>query len=198
MRHKKLLVFVTIGAATLATGFAVAHRGEAGGPPSVTPHSTFSVEAARAFKGFPIYNAGDSFDGSPLVAVLRRDDSANYVSFIYGECKATDDVGCAPPAEVQVWPACKRNLSLYTPPGSPAPQTAVVRGVRAAFFDDGQRLEIQTGISTVVIFAVGQEQALQAADALRGVNVPVAIGVPLPPPAAGAIAGTLSCPASVG
>ena len=74
--------------------------------------SFFDVPQALAFHEFPLYDAGDRVDGLPLVAVLRRDDTADFVSFVYGDCTAGDDEGCAPPAEVQVWPACRRNLRL--------------------------------------------------------------------------------------
>jgi hypothetical protein len=161
-----------------------------------SPKSTFSLERARAFTEFPVYSAGSSVDGLPLAAVLRRDDTANYVSFIYGECDATSETGCAPPAEVQVWPACVRNPSLYRgqrSPISPTPTPTTVRGVPAAFFENGTRLEIQTGASTVVVFADGPERIGRIADALRGVNVDVSQGARLPAPAPGALDGKLSC-----
>ena len=75
--------------------------------------SFFDVPQALAFHEFPLYDAGDRVDGLPLVAVLGRDDTADFVSFVYGDCTAGDDEGCAPPAEVQVWPACRR-VSQWT------------------------------------------------------------------------------------
>jgi hypothetical protein len=161
-----------------------------------SPKSTFSLDRARSFTEFPVYSAGSAVDGLPLVAVLRRDDTANYVSFVYGECDATNETGCAPPAEVQVWPACGRNPSLYAGPRapvSPVPTPTTVRGVPAAFFEDGARLEIQTGASTVVVFGESRERVLRVADALRGVNVDVLPGSTLPAPAPGALDGTLRC-----
>jgi hypothetical protein len=158
--------------------------------PSVRP---FDLEHARSFAEFPLYDAGDRVDGLALNAVLRRDDTADFVSFVYGDCVARDDQGCAPPLEIQVWPACKRNLGLYTPsgPGMPVPERTTVRGVPAAFFED-DRLELQTGSSTVVVFAGSRARLLHVAAALR----PLGAGrtsTPLPAPEAGAVAGTVRC-----
>jgi hypothetical protein len=58
-------------------------------------------------------------------------------------------------------------------PGSPTADETTVRGVPAAYFEGGNRLEIQTGTSTVVIFA---NHPATVADALRGVNNDVPTG----------------------
>jgi hypothetical protein len=123
---------------------------------------------------------------------------ANFVGFRYGDCTPTSDAGCPAPLEIQVWPACERNLSTYTltPLGDPLPhEDASVRGVPAAFFEDGQRLEVYTGSVSVVLFGQGNAQLLRAADALQAVNPQggVRTGERLPAPAAGALEGKLSC-----
>jgi hypothetical protein len=184
------LVVVTVGLASSRQG-----SGDAPALLQSPPRSTFDLEQARAISDFPIYYAGQSIEGFPLVAVLRRDDTADYVSFIYGDCVVTSDTGCAPPAEIQAWPACKRNLRLYdaTTPGTPIPDAATIRGAPAAFFEDGQRLEIQTDRATVVVFAASKEVALRVANALQGVNVDVSPGMPLPLPVPGAVEGKLPC-----
>jgi hypothetical protein len=152
-----------------------------------TPRSSFSLEHARAFDEFRLFSAGRIVDGHPLTAVLRRDDRANYVSFVYGDCEADDDEGCAPYAEVQVWPACRRNLALYdgvaTRAASPVPERVRVRGVPGAFFESGTRLELETGRSLVVVFAASREQALRIAAELEALDGSVAQGLPLPLPA---------------
>ncbi len=161
-----------------------------------SPRSNFSIEQARAFNAYPIFYAGESIEGVPLVAVLRRNDTANYVSFIYGRCDAVDQTGCAPPGEVQIWPACLRNPASYAAsrsPISPRSRPTSVRGAPAASFEDDHRLEIQTGTSTVVVFGQTPEFARALAGALRGVNNDVAVDVGLPPPAAGALEGKLDC-----
>lgn len=159
------------------------------------PRSTITLEQARAFDEFPLYNAGDRVDGLPLVAVVRRDDTARYVSFVYGDCVPGDDAGCAPPAEIQVWPACRRNLALYdgSPPSSPAAERTTIRGVPAVSLDDGTRLEIQTGRSTVVVFADSRARALRIAGSLRALNGSVPASTSLPQPAPGALEGNLVC-----
>jgi hypothetical protein len=195
MLRKRYVLLSALAALAAITAALVVHAGQAGDDPSQAPKSTFSVKQAGVFGEFPLYNAGLAVDGLPLVAVLRRTEGANYVSFIYGDCQATGETGCAPPAEIQVWPACLRNPSLYQSklPGGPTFEETTVRGVPAASFEDGQRLELQTGISTVVIFGRSPEDVLRVADALRGVNVPVGPGEPLPAPASGAERGAVPC-----
>ena len=154
----------------------------------------FDMKDALAFAEFPLFAAGDRVDGLPLTAVLRREGPADFVTFVYGDCTAGDDAGCAPPVEVQVWPACRRNLHLYDSgrPGTPVPDHTTVRGVPAAFLEDGMRLELQTSRSTVVVFGDSRARARRVAAALRAVGKPPS-AAPLPPPAPGAVDGTLSC-----
>ncbi|MEX1357517.1 MAG: hypothetical protein WD981_02730 [Gaiellaceae bacterium] len=168
--------------------------------PNVQPRSTFTLAKATGFSEFDVFSAGESVGGIPLVAVLRRHDTqnpsafpANYVSFIYGECEVESDTGCAPPAEVQTWPACVRHRALYDTPWAPTPEHATVRGAPAAFFEGGRRLEIYTGASTVVLFARTRADVLLVAASLRGVNLGVDPSDPLPQPEAGALAGQLRC-----
>jgi len=195
---KKVMILVAasvLTAASVAVAF-VAQGGQAGDTASQKPRNTFTLAAAQAMTDYPVYNAGASVEGLPLVAVLRRDDSAaKYVSFIYGSCYPTGDMGCAPPAEVQTWPACVRNPSLYkrNRPPSPVPEPTSVRDVPAAFFDDGERLEIQAGAATIVIFAASRDVVRRIADELRGVNNSVEAGAPLPHPTPGSVEGTLTC-----
>jgi hypothetical protein len=154
----------------------------------------FGMRDALAFAEFPLFDAGDRVDGLPLTAVLRREDTADYVSFVYGDCTPSDDQGCSPPVEVQVWPACRRNLRLYdsAQPGTPVPQPTTVRGVPAAFLEDGLRLELHASRSTVVVFGDSQARVLRVAAALREVGKPGAGGA-LPSPESGAVEGALRC-----
>jgi hypothetical protein len=154
----------------------------------------FGLEDALAFTAFPLFDAGERVDGLSLTAVLRRNDSADFVSFVYGDCQAGDDAGCAPPAEVQVWPACRRNLHLYesSRPGTPRAERTTVRGVPVAFLDDGVRLELQASRSTIVVFGDSPARVLRVAAALRAVGKSSSSG-PLPAPDPGAVAGQLRC-----
>lgn len=169
-------------------------------------HSDLRPEQAGRFSDFALYSLGESFEGLELAAITRRDDaadpydavSANYVGFLYGDCEALDDDGCAPPLEVQVWPACVRNLSSYqlTPvAGSELPHEDVqVRGVPGAVFEEGTRLEVYSGEETIVLFGDDEAQLLRAAAALSSVAADgVEPGEPLPAPAPDALAGGLSC-----
>lgn len=185
--------FVAVGVA-MFLGLALSGSVSAGGG-SGALRADFSVEHARGFDEFPLYSGGDRVEGLPLVAVLRRDDTANYVSFVYGNCVAEDESGCAPPAEIQVWPSCRRNLALYDSEearGVPA-ERFLTRGVPAALFDGGTRLELQTGSSTVVIFADSRGRALRIAAALRALDGSVAPGRPLPEPDPRAIGAAMDC-----
>lgn len=185
------MIRVIAGTTSSLAALALAGAGPAGDEPS----STFTLAHARTFREFPLYYAGDRVDGLQLVAVLRRDDTASFVSFVYGDCTPSDDAACAPPAEIQAWPACRRNLALYD--GSRSRrldlQRTTIRGVPAAFLEDGTQLEIQTGRSTVVVFADSPARALRIADALRSMNGSASAGALLPRPAPGALDGTLAC-----
>lgn len=185
MRH------VAAGGASLLVLAALAGSGSAGDEPG----SVSTVAEARAFREFPLYFAGDRVDGLELLAVFRRDDTASYVSFVYGDCPARDDAGCAPPAEIQVWPACRRNLALYggSEPKGPAVERITLRGVPAAYLEDGARLEIQTGRSTVVVFADSPARASRIVGALRSVHASEPPGAALPEPVPGAVEGRPDC-----
>lgn len=166
-------------AVVLASGFLLAGTGSAGG--------------GHSFEDVALYTAGERFDDLPLVAVLRREDTANFVSFVYGDCLANGDAGCAPPAEIQVWPACRRSLSLYDAAQLAAAERITVRGVPAAVFEDGTRLELETGRSTVVVFADTGMRALRIAAALRSLDGSVRPGRLLPAPSRGVEGGAMDC-----
>ncbi len=150
----------------------------------------FPLEQAKRFADFALYAPGDSFEELSLTAVLRRFDSepqsapvrTNFVGFVYGSCQPEPDSGCTAPLDVQVWAACERNPSAYSP-ALTREGPVTVRGVPAHFYEDGSRLELSTGTSTVVIFAKDRERALRAAAALEGINNPIAAGEDLPAPA---------------
>jgi hypothetical protein len=203
------LILVLVAGLLLGGGVATLAYSAAGGgdsPEFDAAHSDLSIDGAAAFPDFALYSAGQSFEGLPLTGMTRRLEArvapdparANFVGFRYGDCTPTSDAGCPAPLEIQVWPACERNLSTYTltPLGDPLPhEDASVRGVPAAFFEDGQRLEVYTGSVSVVLFGQGKAQLLRAADALHAVNPQggVRTGERLPAPAAGALEGKLSC-----
>jgi hypothetical protein len=153
------------------------------------PRGNFTLSDAESFSHYALYYAGPSVDGFPLT-VVQHDPGD--VDFQYGSCSAGPDTGCPAPVEIQVAPACHRNLSMYRDPYGPQPRPTRIRSVPAAFFEGGARLEIYTGRSTVVIFGA-HERVLRAARSLQGLNVPIAADAALPPPAKGALEGKLRC-----
>jgi hypothetical protein len=160
-------------------------------PRATTPGGNYSLAKAKRFEDFPLYAPGVAFGDLPLTAVLRRfNDSPdappvreNYVDFLYGTCEPPEgEGGCALPLSVQVWAACERNPMVYGP--EIAREGPVqIRGVPGYFYEGGRRLELSTGMSTVVIFAASRDETLTAASALEGVNNQVTADAPLPPPA---------------
>lgn len=121
----------------------------------------------------------------------------NFVASIYGSCKATSDQGCAPPLQIQTWPACERSAADYTVEGRRLQPSEVlsIRGVPARFYGD-DRLEVSTGDVTVVIFSDNRALALAAARALRTTpSSPDGVGpsANLPAPVSGSEGGTLPC-----
>ncbi len=164
----------TVAASLAALGLGLVASVSAGG-----------AQSPAASRTLDLFNAGDRVDGLALAAVLRREDTAEFVSFVYGDCVAGDDAGCAPPAEIQIWPVCRRNLGLYddaSDRGALAERISL-RGVPALLFDDGTRLELETGSSTVVVFAGTRGRVLRIAAALRTFDETVSPGLPLPQPA---------------
>lgn len=193
--------WVAVGA-VLVVLFAVVTLGCSGGSTTVHPKGNFSVEQAREFHRFPVYYPGSEANGQKLTAV-RRDPlgpmrkNEDSILFSYGTCEIPAgqmEGGCSLPVSVSNEPACSRNLSMYQGALSPRPRRTRVRGTTAAFFEGGSRLEIQTGITTVVIFARSKPDALSVARSLHGVNVPVSADDALPRPARGAVEGTVPCP----
>jgi hypothetical protein len=190
-----LAILVLVGGAATYRSAFPARPGGGGLAPG-----EMSLAQARAAE-FPVYYGGDFTAELPLRVVLRGENSGpvDDIDFVYGDCRATPEQGCAPPVEVQIWPACVRNPTMYAPSGpSPLPRPlvpvqATVRGVPGAFFEDFHRLELQSGISTIVIFGRGYDDLLRIAQGLRGLNVDVGPRVALPPPSPAALAGKLSC-----
>ena len=199
MKRSIIVLFGLALATVVAAAVSLTRVGGADAVPTefgASPRSTFSRAEARRFTDFPLYDVGESFQGWPLVAVLRRKDTGrfagehirpNYVSFIYGDCLATDDQGCAPPLEIQISPAC-----LYTPAdiALPAEARLKIRGVTSSVFEEGAKLALVAGRSTVTIYGRARDDVVAAAGRLRGVNLPVEATDNLPAPAGARVYGT--------
>jgi len=197
---------------TLGASGAVVGDGKPGASASRSMLCTDPSQATN----FEVFSLGGSPLDLTLAASLRRCDTptelgepgANYVSYIYGACepRATGDTGCSPPLEIQTWPACQRSLSDYSFEGSPLPHEMLPseRGAQVASFEDGMRLEVYTGASTVVVFANQPAVALKVLSLLRPAaedspparqagELETTVPESLDPPDQGATEGKLSC-----
>lgn len=159
---------------------------------------------------FPVYSLGSSFDDLPLTAVLRQcenpgldaslgiDARGNSVSYIYGACDPPlGEGGCAPPLEIQVWPACERSVSDYDM--DLPPRLDRLRGAPTA--EIAGRVEIYSN-STIVVFSPDPELARRAAAAVQPLaansapsNIPPVTEKrdSLPPPDPESLSGKLEC-----
>lgn len=167
---------------------------------------------------FDRYALGESFEGLPLTHILRRcdipdesDGRANFVSYIYGTCDIPEDpltetsASCMFPLELQSWPACERSREGYElgPGLGPLPrEDLTIRGIPASIYDDGYRLELYIGATTVVIFGDFPDQIRRAAEAVAAVpsSTPLdavpsvgAASEELPLPVPGALTDQLPC-----
>jgi hypothetical protein len=200
---KKRRLRTSLGLFLLAVLSVVYATGAEGQERQLELRGNLTLEEARAFSGYSIYYAGEDLGNLPLTAGLRRHGQGepgnrvtpNFVSFIYGSCHPRPGMGCTPPIEIQVWPACERNPAVYdwTPEERARIDYTTVRGAPAVVYEDGRRLEISTGRSTIVIFGPSKEAAFSVASKLRSLNAPVARGDALPPAAAGVLEGRLGC-----
>lgn len=100
-----------------------------------------------------------------------------YVYLTYGSCNYRLEP-CHDPLEIQTWAECARDPNSYTPERGPSrgqqpvlnPEELVKIGtipeLPATSFNDGTRIELYGGGSTVVVFAPDATLAKQAARAL--------------------------------
>jgi hypothetical protein len=144
------------------------------------------------FRKFALYYVGDSFQGHRLRHDRSNDASersGRSVSFLYGDCQAHGDAGCALPLEIETYAACARNRNSYSGPDSAPSRRLRIRKAPAAVYGEHDLLELYTGNVTVVIHADGDLSVMRAAaDALRSVDGRVGPHDPLPPPAGRAAA----------
>jgi Tol biopolymer transport system component len=177
------------------SGDCAADGSEALSPRASGPTAT--VALVRSFTGYPLYAVGDEFEGRPLIEAARyhydlgvHPQEETY--FIYAPCDVErSGQGCSDEVQIQVYPSCIRNLSLYGGPGPAG--LAHRRGVPIRLGP----FEVYTGDITIVIFA-NRETAYRVVDALQPVNrlaidAGAGLGRNLPPPVPGALAGKLRC-----
>jgi len=153
--------------------------------------------AARGFRAFPVYYAGDSVAGLPLEEVLgdpgRIEDRRDLTwYFVYGRCEDPPaEGGCPYPLQIHDYSTCKRWAGLFEQQG----RLVDFRGAKAIRTREERRIrmEIFTGRTTVTFSSEGAKVIDAAARALRAVQQ--SRPSPLPPPAPGSLAGELPCQA---
>lgn len=205
---------------------------------AATDPGNMTYDESVAFSYYPIYGAGNAIAQLPLTAIDHMmvygssitfpefrgpvtfptdiEPASDFVAMIYGDCVVPppttdyeDSGGCELPVEIQTWPACMRNPAQYRLHFDAAP--LIIKGAPAVAFEGGERLEIYTGISTIVIFGDGPARVRAVAESLRLVNGVALAGSPvyamylaptlqlmdqlgiLLPPVPGAMAGRLPC-----
>lgn len=166
---------------------------------------------------FEVLSAGSQVAGLPMTDTIRRCDTAspadespaNRITYVYGDCELPEgEGGCAPPLQIQTWPACQRSKAGYSFEGKPLPFRRLPShgGAEVVEFNFAleSRIEVYTKSSTVVIFADNRELALEAIESLAPQEVgevPVTNpanlrGAPpagLAAPSDGAVEGDLPC-----
>lgn len=152
-----------------------------------------TLSELRGAEGEPVYWAGRSVEGWPLV---NADRVGHVVYLIYGDCEIEnqgwfEDGGCAPPVDIQQYPLSKRHPAQFD---IRACRRLTVRGVPAAVFQSsGGALEIYTGSRVIVIFGESRAQQRRIAEALRPLNGTGEPGAPLPPPVEDVSRGLADC-----
>jgi hypothetical protein len=184
----------------------------------VLAHEALPCTGPKDPTNFEIFSAGPAVAGLPLSAILRRCDAAapayeapaNQFTYVYGHCESppTGESGCAPPLEVQTWPACQRYPAGYSFDGKALPSRELPKrgGAEVVEFDFAleSRIEVYTKFSTIVIFADSPELARKAVELLtpqqagkRPVTNAADLRGPPPerlgPPTEGAMEGDLEC-----
>jgi hypothetical protein len=162
--------------ASVAVAIVVACAALVGAQASPAPLAgNFTLADARSFERFSLWHAGESFAGQPLTAVYRIDDAAypgeairrDDVTFVYGSCEPNGHAGCLPPLQVQNWNACERHAGVYP---WPPDEKLTIAGMSAAFYEDGRRLELAAGTTTIVLYAAEPTLLRPAAGVLRKLN----------------------------
>jgi hypothetical protein len=157
-----------------------------------------SLDTVKEFHDYPVYYAGGEVAGHPLESIDEEDawgrngkTGRTGFTFYYGDCDPPDGLfaegGCAPPVQIQNYSICDRNLGMYRG----KQKVRDVRGAKGA--TNGGGLEIFTGRTTVVIFAIDEPSLVgPAIRRLRrvGKDAPPSR---LPPPVPGGVWGKLPC-----
>jgi len=164
---------------------------------SVTaPDPPRDVRAARAFDDFSLYWLGERFERWDLTSIYPLSEPTGFVSLIYGDCTphGGSEPSCTPPLEIQISALCSH---LHVVARAPIWKHRRVRGAPVGTIDSAPVLFARD--AQVKVYR-GEDTdpgvRLRALRALRSLNsVPPIIDDddPIPPPAAGVLAGTRRC-----
>jgi hypothetical protein len=145
---------------------------------------------ALAFQKFPLYYAGDTYDGEPLTDVVRSKRAGNAIwFFIYGDCEPVDEESfCFPPLQVVNKTICDQFPARFFV----IPKTFPFRGARAARPPTADTFDVYTGGTSVTFVTDDGRHQGRAARAIRGVGAPEAAGR-LPAPPRGSLKGKMRC-----
>ena len=154
------------------------------------------IESAKRFDSFPLYWVGERFEQWDLVAIDGLQGPQEFVTFVYGTCKATggEQPSCAPPLEIQVSRLCSH---LDVVARAPIWRERNLRGAPVGTIDSAPVL-FSSGAQVKLYRGEGSDPGLplRALHALRSVNrVAPVIGEtdPIPAPATEVLAGTRPC-----
>jgi hypothetical protein len=134
------------------------------------------IDGLREQSGPPLYYAGRSVSGLPLTEAEGSSSSSDGGFFAYGTCELPEgEGGCALPIEIQLfqfepaqWEAAEGCVRLPS-----------LRGVPTARHDG---IVLFTDSMVVTVYARDAAEERQVVAELRGLNVDVEKGAPLPPP----------------
>lgn len=153
------------------------------------------VDSARTFDAFPLYWAGETFEGLDVSAIDGVFDGTERVSIIYGSCEpsGTSEQSCRPPVSIQITRLCFHLDAVNLPPRPRQVRGAPVGG------QDGAPVLLTRKSQVKVYRGEGTDRgtSLRALSALRSLNAvePVVSptdSIPGPPP--GVISGSRPCP----
>lgn len=152
------------------------------------------IEAAKDFTAFPLYWAGERFEGLDVSHVGLGGPAAG---IIYGSCTPSGGLEptCALPLQIQIVPLCFHLDAVALPPRG---RMRRIRGAPVGT-QDGAPVLLTRRTQIKVYRGEGTDAGmpLRALRALRSLNdVPPQIGPvgSIPPPAPGVLEGTAPCP----
>jgi hypothetical protein len=160
------------------------------------------IAAARAFRGFPLYWVGESFEGFDL-RYVDVPGQYGFATLVYGECEPKDPDGffgqeggsCPPPLQIQIAPLCfhldvvarKQTWRRRSVRGAPVGSARVGTPI---LFTRGAQVKVSRGQGSTQGLAY---RALRAIRSLNSVPPVVAPAGPIPRPDPRVLAGSVPC-----